>query len=425
MIVGARDNQLIGSGLVVGLNGQGDSDPIGTRTLMSNMMKKFGNNIRPADVKAKNVAQVALTALIGPFARNGSKIDVYVSSSADAKSLQGGSLLQTPLYGADGRIYAVSQGPVSIGGFAAGNSGASMQKNHPTSGKIPGGAIVEREIPTNLFSKGVLQVALRESDFTSATRMKNAINQAFGRQLAMVENGSTVNVYLPPEMQGEAAQNDFVTRVENVVFRPDSPARIVFNEKTGTIVANSRIRIDEFAVSHGNLTISIVNTPVVSQPNANTGNVGVVVAGSGGAGGAAAAGVVGQPSTPLVIGSGADARIVYQDKQGNQIQLPVDQEPPSDFEIVMTPSTGQPGVTSPGAPGGNAIVSPGAQTVVTTQTTLNVNEEKKSFQVLDDMTTLQEVANGLNALGATPRDMMAIFTEMKKAGVLQADLISQ
>lgn len=423
-VQGTRDNQLIGYGLVVGLDGKGDSDPLMTRQTVSNLLKKFGMTISAPDIKAKNAAVVMVTANISAFARSGSKIDVQVSSLADAKSLQGGTLLQTPLMGADNVVYAVAQGSVSVGGFlegVGGAGGATAKKNHPTNARIPGGAIVEREIPAELFTDGVLEITVREPDFTTAVRMANAINQQIAN-LAYAVNSSTVRVYVPKQFQPEHKHIDFIARIENVMFRPDAPARIVINEKTGTIVANAKIRIHSVAVAHGNLTVSIARSQNVSQPNAFTGNVvGDTTAGAGGAGGTAAAGVVGAAETPLIINN----RVVYENQFGQQVQLDQNQVPPPGFEVKMVPGTGQAGVPSVAGSGGDVSVAPGPQTVVTDSTTTNVNEEEASFYVFEDLPTVEEVATALNSLGVTPRDMMAIFQSMKTAGALQAELIIQ
>jgi flagellar P-ring protein precursor FlgI len=419
-VIGARENQLTGIGLVVGLDGKGDSDPLMTQQVVANLARSFGINLRATDIKAKNAAVVMVTAKVPPFSRNGAKLDVSVSSMADAKSLQGGMLLQTPLVGGDGQVYAVAQGSVAIGGMVAGTGGSSFQKNHPTVGQIAGGALVEREIATDVFANGMLEVNLREPDFTSAVRMANAINETLG-PIAQASSSSTVQVFVPNEMQNDQRLMEFVARVENVIFRPDAPARIVINEKTGTIVANAKIRIDACAVAHGNLTVSIVRDTAVSQPNAFTGNVGDIRAGAGGAGGTAAPGVAGAAQQPLLLGANA----VFENDEGEQVQVPIGQEAPDGYRLKMIPSTSQAGVAAPGAPGGNVNVAPGAQTVVTTNDTVKVDEPKKSLVVLDDMPTVEEVATALNSLGVTPRDMMSIFQTMKQAGALQAELVMQ
>ncbi len=439
-IQGARDNQLIGYGLVVGLDGKGDSDPTLTKQTVANLLKRFGVNILAADVKAKNSAVVMVTATVPSFIRNGAKLDVTVSSLADAKTLQGGTLLQTPLMGADGKVYAVAQGPIFLGGFFAGTGGvggASLQKNHPTAGRIPGGALVEREIQTDLFVSGALEISLREMDFTSAVRLANAINEQFEKQfgnLAYALNSGTVRVFVPKAAQSEAKRMEFVAWIENIQFRPDVPARVIINEKTGTIVANARVRIDSVAVAHGNLTVSIVSNPVISQPNPFTGNVignntagGGGVGGAGGAGGTSAAGAAGAAASALQIGGS----IYYSNAQGDLKLLPAGTQPPAGYSVVMVPGTGQAGVSSPGAAGagggagGNVNINNGTRTVVEQQTSTQVEEEKKNVVVFNDLPTVQDVATAFNALGVTPRDMMTIFQAMKSAGALQAELILQ
>ena len=414
VVQGVRDNQLIGYGLVAGLDGQGDSDPISTQQAVSNLLLNFQINVSAQNVKAKNTAAVIVTALIHSGATNGSKIDVVVSSLSDAKSLQGGTLLRTELKGTDGVIYAVAQGPLSIGGFyAGGGSGgasATLTKNHPTVGEIPDGAIVEREIATDYFANGVLEVSLRDGDFTSAVRMANAINEQIA-PLASAISQKTVRIYVPKESQPPEKQLEFIARVENVVFQPDLAARIVMNEKTGTIVANSRIKIDSVAVAHGNLTVSIVNSFNVSQPNSGTGNGNFFGGNSGGV-----------AQVPVTRGSDTE----YVDPStGATLFLPQGQAVPSGYQVALqnadTPKPAD-GAGTGGAAGGPQLGN-GPSTAITPTTTLNAEEEKKDLVVFNDMPTVQDVAAALNALGVTPRDMMAIFQEMKEAGALQAELI--
>ncbi len=280
-VQGARDNQLIGYGLVAGLDGQGDSDKLLTQQTAANLAQRFGIQIQAANITAHNMAIVMVTATIPSFARQGTKLDATVASLADAKSLQGGVLLQTPLVGGDGKVYAVAQGSVFLGGFDAGTGGAggaSVQKNHTTSGVVTGGALVENEIPTSLFSQGVLEIVLRQGDFTSAVRMANAINEQIA-PMAEAVSPTTVRIFVPKEMQSPERQMEFVARVENASFVPDVAARVVINERTGTIVSNANIQITKVAVAFGNLTVSISSTPEVSQPNSFTGG------GDGGRGG--------------------------------------------------------------------------------------------------------------------------------------------
>ena len=264
MVAGARDNQLIGYGLITGIAGDGDKNPIYTLQTVANFLQRFGMNVPPATLSAKNVAAVMVTADISAFKKNGSRVDVTVSSIGDAKTLQGGILLQTPLLGADGKIYAVAQGAISLGGISAGNEGASVMKNHPTVAQIIGGGIVEREIPTDIVRDQTIELLLREPDFTSSARLAAALNQTFTNSSESIDS-TTVRVRVPDASRSSVI--DFIARVEAIELDPDMPARIVINERTGTIVATSRIRISSCAVSHGNITITIANTADVSQPN--------------------------------------------------------------------------------------------------------------------------------------------------------------
>lgn len=266
VIAGARDNQLTGYGLVVGLAGDGDKNPVQTLQTVGNILQRFGLTVPAATISAKNVAIVIVTADIPAFKKPGTRLDVNVASMGDAKSLQGGVLMQTPLLGADGKVYAVAQGALSIGGLAAGADGAggaTVQKNHPTVGQITGGALVEREIPAQIVNDHQLELILREPDFTSAARLASALNEKWTNS-SMALDSTTVRVHVPEEF--EAAPVNFISLVEGVEVEADIPARIVINERTGTIVATSRIRIASCAVSHGNLTISIASTLNVSQP---------------------------------------------------------------------------------------------------------------------------------------------------------------
>lgn len=265
MVAGARDNQLVGYGLITGIAGDGDKNPVYTLQTVANFLQRFGMNVPPATLSSKNVAAVIVTADISAFKKNGSRLDVTVSSIGDAKTLQGGILMQTPLLGADGKVYAVAQGAISLGGISGGNEGASVQKNHPTVAQIIGGALVEREIPTDIVRDNMIELMLREPDFTSSARLATAVNQMFTNSSASVDS-TTVRVKIPEGMQESVVE--FVARVEAIELDLDIPARIVINERTGTIVATSKIRIAACAVSHGNITISIANTLDVSQPNA-------------------------------------------------------------------------------------------------------------------------------------------------------------
>jgi len=267
VVSGVRDNQLSGYGLVVGLAGDGDKNPVQTLQTVGNILQRFGLTVPAQTMTAKNVAIVMVTADIPAFKKNGTRLDVNVASMGDAKSLQGGVLLQTPLLGADGKVYAVAQGALSIGGVSAGadgGGGATVQKNHPTVGQIADGALVEREIPAQIINDHNLELILREPDFTSAARLAAALNEKWTNS-SLALDSTTVRVRMPDIY--ESAPINFISEVETVEVTPDVPARIVINERTGTIVATARIRIASCAVSHGNLTISIASTLSVSQPS--------------------------------------------------------------------------------------------------------------------------------------------------------------
>jgi flagellar P-ring protein precursor FlgI len=268
LVEGGRDNQLVGYGLVVGLAGDGDSTSISVLRSVANALQRFGLIVPYDQIKVKNAASVMVTADIGPFLRPGARIDLVVASLGDAKSLQGGVLLQTPMLGADGRVYAVAQGPVAIGGFLGGTGGpggATVQKNHPTVGTISNGAIVEREIPTAFVGPQGLHLLLRDPDFTSASRMAKAINAVYPGT-SEAQDAATVAVRVAPDFKGHEV--DYVAAVGAIEVTPDSVARIVINERTGTIVATSTVRISQVAISHGSLTITVTSSQGVSQPGA-------------------------------------------------------------------------------------------------------------------------------------------------------------
>jgi flagellar P-ring protein precursor FlgI len=269
IVAGARDNQLAGYGLVVGLAGDGDKNPVDTIQTIANLLQRYGLTIPAATLSAKNVAIVMVTADIPAFVKPGSRLDVVVASMGDAKSLQGGVLVQTPLLGADGKVYAVAQGPLSIGGLSAGGGdgggGATVQKNHPTVGSIVNGALVEREIPATIVNDNHIELLLRNPDFTSASRMAAALNAKFPASSLAVDS-TTVRVAIPVTWAASAV--DFISQIESLEITPDVPARVIINERTGTIVATARIHISNCAVSHGNVTISIASTQDVSQPTA-------------------------------------------------------------------------------------------------------------------------------------------------------------
>lgn len=332
-IEGVRGNQLYGYGVVIGLNGTGDGKIDFTNKSLSNMLEKLGIRVDPKDVKVKNVASVLLTANLPAFARPGSKIDVTLSSLGDAKSIQGGTLLMSQLRGADGNTYAVAQGPVSVGGFAIEGGGDSAQKNHPTVGVISGGAYVERAIPFDLFQSKRVRVVLREPDFTTVNNVVSQINNFMGRPLAVAVDGASVEVPLPGNLMKDPV--GLVSRLEHLEVPTDIGAKVVVNERTGTIIMGENVRVSKVALAHGNLNIAIRSETSVSQPNALA--------------------------------------------QG--------------------------------------------QTAAITNTDINASEEVRSLQMVGGQVTLGDLVSGLNALGATPRDLISIFAALKRAGALQAELV--
>ncbi|MHB8829990.1 MAG: flagellar basal body P-ring protein FlgI [Syntrophales bacterium] len=352
-ISGVRDNQLIGYGLVVGLAGTGDDVKNGfTAETMKNMLGRQGIAMRDKTVKAKNAAAVMVTATLHPFAKVGNAIDILVSSLGDAKSLYGGTLLMTPLRGADGAVYAIAQGPVVLGGFSAGGGGGGSVKNHPGAGRIAGGATVERQLRYDFEKSGSLTLNLLNPDFTTASRLAAAVNGSIKNVSAREIDSSSVLLRLP--QFGSVNVAELVSQIENLEVPVDSRAVVVMNEKTGTVVMGDNVRISTVAVAHGNLSIQIKDEVKVSQP---------------------------QPFAPSARGG-----IPVSGKEGE------------------------------------VIVAPGGQTVVATERTTAVDEEKKQLMVVPAGVTIQDVVKALNAVGVTPRDLITIMQTIKAAGALQADL---
>jgi flagellar P-ring protein precursor FlgI len=339
-IEGVRENQLIGYGLVTGLRTTGDSvvgAPFTIQSLVS-MLNKMGVNLTvdPKQITAKNVAAVIVTAKLPPFAKAGTGIDVVLSSIGDAKSLQGGTLLLTPLKAPDGKVYAVAQGPVTLGGFLGGKPGDTTSKNHTTAGRIPNGAIVEREVNLDMGSWEAVSIALNQPDFTTALRVAEAVDAVFGTETATPVNAGVVRVAVPGDYQGRLVS--YLAAIESLEVQVDQRARVVVNERTGTVVMGGHVRISMVAVAHGNLTIQVKTKLNVSQPQA-----------------------------PLV---------------------------------------------------GNAA----GQTVVTPEVETKVEEEPARLSLLEQSVTLGDVVRGLNSVGVSPRDLVAILQALKAAGALQADL---
>lgn len=256
-VKGVRNNQLIGYGLVVGLNGTGDGKNTAfTTQSLANIMKNMGMKINPDTLKVKNVASVMITAKLPPFVKIGQTIDVTLSSLGDATSLQGGTLLATPLKGLDNQVYALAQGPISIGGFEVeGGSSAGRQKNHLTVARIPNGASVEKEVPVSFFNKENISLSLDTPDFTTVSRMVAAIDSFLGGPHAKAIDGATVDITVPEKYQNQEIA--FLAAIENLEVTPDGPAKVVLDERTGTVVMGENVRISQLALSHGNLSLQV------------------------------------------------------------------------------------------------------------------------------------------------------------------------
>ncbi len=277
-VEGIRDNMLVGYGLVVGLNGTGDTlrnAPFTQQSLIG-MLERLGVNTRGTALKTDNVAAVMVSANLPPFAPQGTRIDVTVSALGDATNLQGGVLLVTPLMGADGQVYAVAQGSLATGGFAAQGQAASVVRGVPTNGRIANGAIVEKEIDFKLSDMKTLRLALRNPDLTTAQRVSAAINAYLGGNAAKADNPTTIDLNIPPKFRDDVV--GLLTEIEQLRVEPDAPARVVIDESSGVIVMGQDVRVSRVAIAQGNLTISVQETPQVSQPNpfANKGQTVVV-----------------------------------------------------------------------------------------------------------------------------------------------------
>lgn len=290
---GVRENQLIGYGLVVGLNGTGDSlnnSPFTEQSLLA-MLERLGVNVRGQNLNTGNVAAVMVTATLPPFTNQGAKIDVNISALGDAGSLQGGTLLVTPLMAADGEVYAIAQGSVNVSGFSAGGQASQVTQNIPTAARIPGGGIVEREIEFRLEDLDEVRLSLRNPDFTTSRRIAQAINGFTGANVATSENPASVAIKRPSMYAGTIV--DLITDIEQLPVEPDQIARVVIDERSGVIVMGSDVKISTVAIAQANLTVRITETPQVSQPNpfAEQGETVVV------------------PRTDLTVNQGPDAKL--------------------------------------------------------------------------------------------------------------------
>lgn len=264
-VLGARDNQLVGYGVVTGLNGTGDdaSAPFAAQSLRS-LLRRLGVQVDNRQVRLRNVAAVVVTATIPPFYRSGSRLDVTVSSMGNARSLQGGVLLQTPLRGADRKTYAVAQGSLVLGGMSAGSGGSSVTENHTNTARVPNGALVEREIPSAFVNKDKITLVLRAPDFQNAQRVAESVNESLGRGAARPVDGGSVEVTTPASFRGRPVE--LIAKLGELEMTPVTSARVVINERTGTIVAGGDVRLRPVAIAQGGITISIKETPAVSQP---------------------------------------------------------------------------------------------------------------------------------------------------------------
>lgn len=267
-IKGVRDNQLMGYGLVVGLKGSGDSKKEFTGVSMTQMLRQMGVEVKSEWTESKNVAAVVVTSTLVPFARVGSKIDVIVNSIGDAKSLEGGTLLMTPLRGGDKSVYAVAQGPLSVGGFAAGGGGSSTVKNHPTIGRIPNGAIVEKEVIQDFGNRNALRLALHNPDFTTAARLAKTVNKELGGLFARARDSTTIDIMVPYDFEGGIVE--LIAAIERLSIEQDTRAKVVINERTGSIIVGDAVRVSSVAVAHGNLTLEIKAQETTKEKLADT-----------------------------------------------------------------------------------------------------------------------------------------------------------
>lgn len=263
---GWRDNALVGYGIVTGLAGTGDSPSNrATRQTLANVLSQFNLTLPPEQMQSRNVAVVMVSAALPGFAREGDTVDVTVTSAGDARSLLGGSLLLTPLKGADGEIYALAQGPLSVGGYRHDANGNVVQKNHPTTGAIPNGAVVEVGVASDVLDeRRNLTFVLSEPDYTTAERIAQAINARLGRSVALARDASGVEIQVPPEFGDRMA--GFMTRIESISVQPDRRAKVVVNERTGVVVSGGDVRISKVVISHGDIRISIATQNTASQP---------------------------------------------------------------------------------------------------------------------------------------------------------------
>jgi len=266
-VKGVNDYQVIGYGLVVGLNGTGDTQmSTFTEQSVASMLKRFGITVTQSQMRMRNVAAVMVVGSMPPFSSNGASVDVTVSSMGDATSLQGGALLLTELIGQDGKVYATAQGPLAVGGFDIRTAGTEVQRNFTTTGRIPNGGLIQQSPPIDFVNNWMLSIVLSQQDFTTASRVADAINQSAKANIADAVDGGTINVQVPQQFQSKEKLVQFIAQIESLQVVPDVIARVVINERTGTVVVGQNVAVLPVAISHGNLNIEIQATPVISQP---------------------------------------------------------------------------------------------------------------------------------------------------------------
>ena len=389
-VEGVRENQLVGYGIVVGLNGTGDDSVSYTKESLTSMLERMGINIRDVNgFAAKNTAAVIVTATLPPFAHHGTRIDVNVSAIGSAKDLKGGILLVTPLMAADGEVYAVAQGSIAVGGFKATGNATTVTKGVPTSGKISNGAIIEREIGFDLNNLKNIKLSLKNPDFTTSQRIAQAINGHYRQHLAVSSDPSTVSVSLGQMGQGNKA--GMITEIEQLTIIPDQVARVVIDDHDGVVVMGEHVRVSTVAVSHGSITIKITETPIASQPNSFT-----------------------SPFIPPAPPAPPAPPVVPAPVAG--APAPVAPLPPAPPAPPVLPGAQNQNI--PGVP----YQIPGAATIVLDRTDVQVNEKEGKVALMESGVSLQNLVNGLNALGASPRDLITILQSIKAAGALQADI---
>jgi flagellar P-ring protein precursor FlgI len=384
-VEGVRDNMLVGYGLVVGLNRTGDSQQTYfTVQTLANAMQKMGVLISPASVTVKNVASVFITASLPPFARPGARLDVTVSSVGDAKSLVGGVLLMSALHGPDGQIYAEAQGPLVMGGYTAGNGTNGKEVNSVTVGAIPNGGMVERDTSVDLHDFKTVSLLLRNPDFTTAKQIADAVNENFKKTVASALDSSRVDVSVADT--GASSVPVLISRVQNLSLNVSTPAKVVVNERTGTIVLGGDVKLTPVSVIHGNLSIQVVTTYAVEPIQGAMGP--------------------GWTGTNSAGGNGANASGQAANAAGTGEQK----------QIATTPGSGE------GGRGGDRLTFVNPTATLVPQTSVNVTDLPAQTMRLDEGANVEELVNGLHAIGTTSRDVIAILQAIKAEGGLQAEL---